>query len=622
MNATDTNDNDSTASTLQSCAAGQLAANPQLQQQFNMGWQTALTNAAIGAGIAIAADASVEAIITVMLALNTVATDVIAEVVSDLFTYLLELLASLIPEVFTTILGSTAVGAGTAGYVGAVIGFIIGVIIALVQYFDPNPYSIVITNGTTIDAKPYIQTNLANAAAWLMSQKTLVGVTPLWFSNQQNLFLANPTWLWANQDSTGMCQPTPPDQGSGDPVDLIFTQAPGAFELLSKAQFVEACILVGVSPGKWTFFSSILRPTGASVPITITPMANTATPSAPVTIQVDPAMVAFANPNSYNPVWSQGVLGWMPDNQTISGSSIAWPAAIPNYAIDSSACVSGGQTSSDASPPLVKSGNTQGNNYSAYTYTSCPNLATNGNAANTTNSALPGGQTDIAPGIFALQLMYPALTTSQCISIFAANYPAYQKWVQQATGWAMEQCALSFADLGTGSQWNLEPDDVNAILQQWAEPNPLTGQQGHPGCTTTITLTPGIQNVSAVPGGPINVVPPTGGNWLSVNGGPLSGQDAYVLPTPPNGTYTFIYMMEPGVMPPVQTTTLTIGTPSAASGAGTAGTVASTLAKGSAAIVGLGAIGVGAYAASNGIGVVAAAKEIFNMAAMAVRRRL
>ena len=463
-------DNSTMASSAQSCGQAMLL-NSSLGQQISSGLSniiaTALKESAELAAEGVGLYVALEAVIAVIG--ETVVSDLLIALVTAIANEIAAIVAAIAAEVGITVATTTAAGAASFGYVGAIIGFIIGATIGLVQYIELIDMSIEITNGGTYKVTDYAQTNLQNAATWLTQQTTLAGITPLYFSNIADLFLANPMWLWANQKLTGMCQPVPPgDLGSGDGVDFIFTQTPGAFELLSRAQYAEACWVVATTPSKLPFYWSVPQSTGQK-----------------------PTDNPLNNPNNYNPVFSEadlyGAQAWTPDNpaaDTYFGTtggfnpdtdseSFVWPlrqAALNPTTIDASACTpSGSATTSSDTGIAVASGNTNQGGYAPYYYSSCPNLCTNNNT--TDSSGKINGQTNIAKGIYALQVMYPALTVNQCLMIFNANYTAYVQWIGQATDWANAQCTPpTAATMGTGSQWNLEQSDIDIIAKNWTYP--------------------------------------------------------------------------------------------------------------------------------------------------------
>jgi hypothetical protein len=521
--------NDSTASSIQQCGHALLLSDPNLSQSISTIFKTvfaaALAEAGTGAEDALAVWGAVEVFSSIS------ATAAYANIISSLVNLLAGYIGSLVTTISAFVSsevaaaaasaaaasaiaagssaaeaaaagaaagaaaeGSTdiavastsiAAGASSFGYVGAIIGFIIGATIAIANYL--NPHSVETTYGVTVAGVSYIQTNLTNAAQWLQNQTSVAGMTPQYFAVQQSLFLANPTWLWANQALTGMCQPIPPEQGSGSTVDFIFTQCPGAFELLSRAQFGEAAFNTALTPSKLMFYMSIVKPTG-TVP--------TAQPT--------------NNPNNYNPIWSQADLygnqAWTPDNPdsdvTFSEGGIlnpdteglnwSWGPANPQInpvTINSEACTGNNNPATQAdtqTQPTSSNPSYGGRGYAAYYYSSCPNLVTNNNSVNSDGSM--GPQTDIAEGIYNLQVIYPALTTNQCLCIFNANFQAYLNWIAAAKEWANSRCEYPDAiHLGTGSTWNLETADVQAIQAQWVAPANCPGSKASAATATVQT---------------------------------------------------------------------------------------------------------------------------------------
>jgi hypothetical protein len=304
---------------------------------------------------------------------------------------------------------------------------------------------------------------VTTAATWLKnaSSDEIVGLTPLSFSNQATIFLANPTWLYGNQVllwGNGTAQPSPPDAGHGSGIDVAYTQLPGAYELLNTAQFAHATMVVSGQAGRLPFFSSIPKPTGTPVMVANWP--------------VDPAVIQISNPNNYNPMWTQGLLSWVPpgivsqtgagivDGVAAAGDPAAWPPG-NNF---------GGGGGPELQAPSIDGSNPMGPNisYQSYIYASCPNLITNDNTRDSSGKVT--GQTNIAPGAFMLQVLYPSLTTAQCLMIFTAAHGEYNKVVNAAQAWANTQCYVSVPDLVY--QFGITPGDAATIVAQWSNPDP------------------------------------------------------------------------------------------------------------------------------------------------------
>jgi hypothetical protein len=221
-----------------------------------------------------------------------------------------------------------------------------------------------------------------------------------------------------NQQFTGLPQgQPPPGWGSGAPLVLqnsdpdteIYFLLPGAFEILNRVQLAAAAALVAATPSKLPFYLAVV-------------------------------------PGGSETSWT----AW--------GSEIPVPQVAPYQAIPARSWTPG-DVSTDAS----------NNNWAVYE--ACPNLITNGNGPTLVNGAIspPGAQTN--PGGCMLQFLYPSLTTSQCYKIFNANLAAYEAAVAAAKAWVQTQCFPTAADLGSGSQFNLEPPDVAAVLASWAPSN-------------------------------------------------------------------------------------------------------------------------------------------------------
>lgn len=416
---------DTLISSIQQCGGAVLEADTSFGADVSKIWAAVENSAATGAsaGVSVAVG---EAIL--VAALNSVGFAGLADVISALFTYILhELLLVLTATAVTDITTGVAIGAG-AGYVGAVIGAVIGAIVALISIIIGGP-SIQITNGNSYKATDYVRNNLQNAANFFSTNPSLIGMTPLWVANQFDLFLANPTWLWANQNNLGVSQPTPPNQGAGDALDLIYTSLPGAFELLNRAQLAAAMSLVSVTPSKLQFYQAV-------------PTSGTINP----------------NPNLiWNPVFSSTEMIWAPGD--VVGGTLA-----------------NGATATDGRA-----------------YDSCPNLFSNNIIAiiNPALGGQITGQTNISSGICTLQIMFPSLTTVQCTKIFnnADTIAAYNKVINGAVAWALTQCqAPTVAQLGSGSVWNLEPADVQFVLSKWVAPPVTSGSTGICSPTDVILL--------------------------------------------------------------------------------------------------------------------------------------
>lgn len=330
---------------------------------------------------------------------------------------------SLLADVGLTISSAVAIGAG-AGLVGIIIGLLVGVIIGIADAL--NPHSVETTYGTTVGGNDYIHNNIQNAANWLNSPPngSLAGVTSIWLAKKFQIFLANPIWLWANWPITGMCQPLPPnDLGNGDQVDVIFTQFPGAFELLSKAQFIEANAFVSAHLAKLPFFQQV------------TPGSNTSYDPNPFHYSAWVVQPYQWAPDQYsdgvpvtdladNDVWPPGSENAAhetpptnPNTTPNTGFTIPWP--------DNSSDAAGGGQQVPNGPccPSCPGSTTNGPMGSGaripYNYAACPNLVTNDNTTDSSGNIT--GQTNVCPGIYMLQVFYPALTADQCLRIFAAN---------------------------------------------------------------------------------------------------------------------------------------------------------------------------------------------------------
>lgn len=333
-------------------------------------------DAAIGASVGVAVG-------VLDAALTGIGADILAGVIADLIAAIAAAITAAIQAVgISAFVGSVAAG-GTFGYVGAIIGAVVGACIALGNLMYGGQH-LSITDGRGFSCKDYVQTNVPQASKWLSDNpEKLVGLTAKRFAEQAALYLANPTWLYKNQRFTGMQQPAPPDPGSGDALDMVYTQVPGAFELLNRAQFAQAVTFVNASAGHLRDCASIPNPVPGQRKFYGDPNGTPyGTPQKGRGVWPDPTQT------SYDDIYSTIILTW-----TI-GECGGAHQMIP-----------GTQT-----PAMWFA-----------QYASCPNLTTNGNTYKGTwpdGQGKISGQTDPCPGIYALQVMFPTLTTVQCELIF------------------------------------------------------------------------------------------------------------------------------------------------------------------------------------------------------------
>jgi hypothetical protein len=408
------------------CATAALAQSPsfsaQISQVYNAAAAAGATGAAVGAGIGFGlAEFGAEGALTAL---------------SSITGPILALINAAIAEAGgTALVGATAAGS-SFGPIGLVIGVIIGAIVAIITLVVGGP-SVTITNGKSFKCSDYAKTNLQNAANWFNTNPDLHQVTALWVANQFDLFLANPTWLYENQALTGLQQPPPPDANTGDPLDMIYRQLPGAFELLNKAQLAKASQLVAGTASLLPFYASIPDP-----------FSQTLYPSTGVD----------ENGNVVPGMGFVGVFGFGVFPDPVAAH---W-AVLPVQAMNGS--------SYEAYPPSWMPGSVDTNGDGDVHYGACPNLLTNDVIA--TGDPVQGGkvtgQTDMCKGIYLLQQLYPALTTDQCNRIFATNEGAYNTVITQAKAWAQAQTSppTSAAIL---AQWNLVAADVATVQASWTD---------------------------------------------------------------------------------------------------------------------------------------------------------
>lgn len=456
--AIDLYDNASQAQTIQACTTAAIQVSAQYSSAGAAIWQGIADE--LKADLAASAAVSGALVATAgILSMVTGSQVTVAALLNGMFNIVAVLLGYIGVEVTAA---QIAAAFGPYAVIAEVVVVVVSAIVDLTVYLEQYDAHLQITNGTTFAVRDYGGV-VKTAATWLQNAKPsdIVGLTALGFANQASIFLANPTWLYVNQGITGLAQPPPPDQGKGDGIDTCYSQMPGAQEMLNVVQYALACQFVSSSPGMLPLFQCIPEPTGA--PVTI------------AGIPVDPAMLTVGNPNNYGPLWAQGGLSWVPpglvsvpgggnpatNSPTVqaAGSYTVWPAG-NNF---------GGGSGPIATAPALDSGNPEPNiGYQSFVYAGCPNLATNDNTRD--SSGRITGQTNIAKGIFWLQGMFPTLTTSQCLMIFTANGPAYNKTILNVLEWANTQCSVTAYDLT--QQFAITPADATAIVSRYTSTEP------------------------------------------------------------------------------------------------------------------------------------------------------
>jgi hypothetical protein len=433
-------------------------------------WHAALAGAATGAGIGIAASA-----------LGAILSQVGFEALSDLLATLVSAIATAITEALAAVgaadvIAATAAG-GSFGYVGAVIGAIIGACIALGNILYGGQHC-QITDGRTYSCKDYVQNNVQNACNWVnQNPHMLTGLTVVAFAQMGGLFYAQPTWMYRNQGLLGANTSwgPPPDPGSGDALDMVYTEVPGAYEILNRAQFLAACALVNSTPQHLNFYKNIYKPVLGQA-----------------FIQDEVSGVVSPGTKYGTAVYGQGVYpdptpenGWQ---ATPTITNVAW----------------GIGDKTDAS--VVSGGTSPG-----WLYTACPHMMTNNNvftrsdgstftptfqnphglAEITGTGASIASQTDACPGIYNLQVLYPSLTTKQCEKIFAKCSTAYSTVAQTLVG-----------DLSSTSGTITTQGPTRSMLNYMRS----HGHAGRP--PTTVFVKPGIPyTVSAAKFGKIIMAP-------------------------------------------------------------------------------------------------------------------
>jgi len=321
------------------------------------------------------------------------------------FTALADVLAGLVADIAAAITaaiaeaGGTAIVAGVAGgstfgYVGAIIGAIIGACIALGNVLYGGQHC-EITDGRTFSCKDYVSTNIPNASQWLQNNpEKLKFLTAKRFAEQAALFLANPTWLAVNQGLLGISQPNPPDPGTGDALDMVYTQVPGAYELLNRAQFAAAITFCTASGGTADPASGGRLKDCATIPNPLPGQAKfygdtSGTPYGQQGVKGQ-GVYPDPDPSKYGLIYATKILTWTPGDAGLSHGTM-----IPG---------------SNQIPSMWQA-----------RYAAPPNLLTNGNTYSGTwpdGQGKISGQTDIAPGIYMIQVMFPTLTTAQAEMIF------------------------------------------------------------------------------------------------------------------------------------------------------------------------------------------------------------
>jgi hypothetical protein len=474
-------------------------------QKVSSAWAAAEKGAAAGAAAGLSVGLTIDAGVTGL-------EDLIADVGFDFIAEDIETAVVLVTTASESAAADIGLGAGAGsslGPVGALVGFIVGVIIAVINILLES-CNVQITNGTTVGCSDYVNTNLKGALTFLQAigqgteSTKLVGMTPLWVANTFNIFLANPVWMYVNQQALGITQPAPPGwaggpavQANADTITQIYFTLPGAFEALNRVQLAAAASAVAGSPSKMPFWTMIVNP---------------------------PANVFGGYAYSFAPISNYP---WTPGIQTTDINSLV--------------------SSTYSAPPNLLTNSNVGAvavNYSAFSVSAVPP---------------PGAQTAPPSGVYMLQAMYPSLSAEQCNAIFNANMASYETVVTNAQAWANTQCNPTPAMLGTGSQWNLEPVDVSAILQHYAPTN----------------LTKATCLSFSVPNNP---------------GAPVPGSSVTVY----------------GSTSPTTSTS----------------TLSTTVLKGASLVGGLGAIGIALYAAHGGVGVAAAAKALLSKTKMLLPRRV
>lgn len=424
-------------------------------------WQEAEKSAA-------AAVATTESILVttgiVIGALNTLGATALATVLTTLLTDIISyIMTALTLGAVTTIAGAAAIGSA-GGYIGTIIGAIVGAIIAGVSIVTGGP-KVQITNGNWFSAQDYAKVNVPNAVNWLKSATTdqLMYLTPLHFSNQANLFLANPVWLYLNQNwiyGRNDAQPPPPEYGSGSILDIVYSQIPGAFELLNRVHLLTATAMVNTNPARLPFFSGLYHPSKDAVGILKTMGLAGASG---VAAETHKGIWPNPNPLDYMPA-----VGLTPASQGTPSMAInSWQIGSSDVSF-----VSGWKGWNWFGQNLGLTNVPKG---SFSLYSACPHLATNETVFDASGKIV--GQSDICEGIYMLQVMFPSLTTAQCDAIFLAATPAYNKVYNAAHTWALSQKfpVPKTTDLGAGSKYNLTTPDVAVIIADWKYANQVHG---------------------------------------------------------------------------------------------------------------------------------------------------
>jgi hypothetical protein len=249
------------------CGAS-FAQNEENQITAGSIWANGLKGAAVGAEAVIAATGAV-ALITGIL--STIGATTVSDIIAALFAEILDAIAAICFNVTATIAaalgGGTAIGGAIGAAPGAIIGLVVGIIVGIMEVVF-HTCSIQVTNGTVVNCTDYGK-NLQNLASWLQANQgnlastSATKVTAKFLADKFSVFLANPIWLYANQSLLGITQPQPPVDPNDERTPIYI--APGAYEMLNKAQLAAASQLVTSCPGKIPVWMMIPIP-GTPVP--------------------------------------------------------------------------------------------------------------------------------------------------------------------------------------------------------------------------------------------------------------------------------------------------------------------------------------------------------------------
>jgi hypothetical protein len=410
-------DDDSIIAAGTSCGAA-FAQNAEAQLTTSQIWKNALAAAEKGIVTGTTDAIVIAGAITVV---DTIATQLGFTFVTQIMNVIINLVVDVATGTAITaasLTASTATGAALGselGPIGAVIGLVIGLIVGILGAFLQT-CTVQITNGAVIQCT-YYQSLCQYATTWINNQANpLGGIGP-------NKTDPNPSTGWI----------------------------PGGIANITPKWFADKFSLFLANPN-WLYANqTILGIPGAL--------------GAPPTDPNDPRTPIMNCPGAFE-ILNKAQLASASQLVTSSPGKIPFWAYIP---VPGTPSVS--QNPSDYQPLSANANNiTQWapGDYSMssgslpqITYTGSPNLM-----VGTANQA---PQNQLSVGLYTLQITFPALTAAQCDAILghAVTQNVYAQNIAAAKAWALGQCSDPTTGIGTGSQYNLEPQDVEPIVAEW-----------------------------------------------------------------------------------------------------------------------------------------------------------